>query len=136
MATISKDSFTRSTPQTRQAKGPLVRVELQPGRFVKMHKADADAQGLAYEGQKAQPPAQNKMLPPAGDKAVAVAPPAEPEGKAEPDDFATIDGVGKATARALVAHGVKSFDQLKAAGTLDYVTPAAMNAIEEWRKRG
>lgn len=142
MATISSKSFTQSTPQTRREKGPLVRVEIAPGRFVKMYRADVETQGLADkvhpadkdklkrpQGDKSQPPAGDKSQPPQGNKtAEEPTPPAS-----EPDDFATIHGVGKATARALVAHGIKTFEQLKAAGTLDYLTPAAQAAIEAWR---
>lgn len=144
MPTISSDSFTRSTAQTRREKGPLVRVEKgEAGRYVKMHRADVEAEGLTAkihpadrdrlrpaEHDKSQPAAGDKLAPPQGNKA------AEPTPPTEPDDFATIAGVGKATARALVAHGIATFAQLKAAGELDYVTPAAMTAIEEWRKSG
>jgi predicted flap endonuclease-1-like 5' DNA nuclease len=145
MATISSESFTKSTPQTRREKGPLVRVEKgAPGRYVKMYRADVERLGLVEKvhpadkdklklpagGDKSQPPQGDKSLPPQGNKA------AEPTPPAEPDDFTEIDGVGKATARALAGHGIVTFDQLKAAGTLDYITPAAMSAIEEWRQRG
>lgn len=139
MATINKQSFTTANAQTNREKGPLVRVELSAGRSVKMYRADVEAQGLRDKvhpadkdklrpagGDKALPAAGDKLAPAQGDKAVTPAP-------AEPDDFATIRGVGKATARALVARGITTFGQLRAAGTLDYVTPAAMAAIEDWR---
>lgn len=144
MAPISSKSFTRSTPQSRKEKGPLVKVEISPGRYVKMHRADVEAQTLQgkvkpadrdklqpAQEDKAQPAQGDKLAPPQGNKAAEpTAPPAEP------DDFTKIEGVGKATARALTTHGITTFAQLKAAGTLDYVTPAANNAIEEWRKNG
>lgn len=139
MPTISSKSFTKSTPETRREKGPLVRVEISPGRYVKMHRADVEARELTDkvhaadedklsrpQGNKSQPPQGDKLQPPQGDKA-------SPEPKAEPDDFATIEGVGKATARALVAHKITTFEQLRVAGPLDYVTPQAMAAIEAWR---
>lgn len=138
---ISTESFTKSTPQTRKAKGPLVRVELSPGRYAKMYRADVEAQGLTDkvhpadrdklsrpQTDKTAPPAGDKMAPPQADKAAETTPPPEP------DDFATIDGVGKATARALAAHGITTFDQLKAAGPLPYLTATVNEALEEWRR--
>jgi predicted flap endonuclease-1-like 5' DNA nuclease len=143
MATISSESFTKSTAQTRREKGPLVRVELGPGRYVKMHRADVEAKELTGKvhpadkdklkkpaGEKSLPPQGDKVSPPQGDKA---APPESTPEPFMPDDFTAIDGVGKATARALVAHKIMTFEQLKAAGSLDYITPAAMAAIEAWR---
>lgn len=140
---ISTKSFEKSTPQSRKEKGPLVRVEVGPGRYAKMYRADVEKQGLADKvhpadkdklrrpaGDKVQPAAGDKLQPPAGDKVES--PPAVPPA-VEPDDFTAIPGVGKATARALVGHGIKTFEQLKAAGTLAYLTPAAMKAIEDWR---
>lgn len=123
----------------------MVRVELSPGRFVKMHRADvegteradavhpADAHKLKRpQGDKALPPAGDKRAPAQGDKAEN--PNSQiPNPNEAADDFATIAGVGKATARALAAHGIRTFEQLKAAGSLDYITPAAMSAIEAWR---
>lgn len=131
MAVINKSSFAVQNDRTRKEKGPLVKVELQPGRFVKMYRQDAIDKGLlAAPETKSQPPAENKMLPPADNKAAT--PPAPPA-PIEPDDFATIQGVGKATARALAAHGIATFPQLKAAGELAYLTAAANKAIEDWR---
>ena len=117
------------------SKGKLVRVELRKGQFVKMYEADAIAKGLL--APKAKPQATNKMRTPPENKSA----PAETEtGRAQPehtqppagDDFTTIPGIGKGTARALAANGITTFEQLKAAGKLDYLTPKARQAIEDW----
>ena len=50
--------------------GPLVKVEIRPGVFVKMREADARARGLLSE-EKAQPPAPNKLRRGARNKAHA-----------------------------------------------------------------
>lgn len=126
-------------------KGPLVRVELQPGRYAKMYKQDAIEQGLiepdeeeaeqSSAGKKQRPPSQDKMRRPEKDKGQAP----EPEDAAPPeptDDFTEIDGVGPATARALAAHGVETFDELREAGELDYLSASVNAAIEEWRNSG
>lgn len=130
MAIISSKSFEINSPQTRAKKGPLVRVELQPGRFVKMHKVDAVAAGL-IEG-KAKPAAGNKLRPPAEDKSTKKQESGEKTEKVV-DDFTTIDGIGPASARALQVRGITSFEQLRQATTLDYLTPQARQAIEQWR---
>ncbi len=122
------------------SKGKLIRVELQPGRIVKMYEADAVAQGLIPAPEaKAQPPA-TRQRPKPGDKQRLPqedkdkAPePAQPE---EQDDFTVIDGVGPATARALAASGITTFAQLRDAGTLDFLTAAANDAITAWRESG
>lgn len=106
-------------------KGPLIKVQLAPGQYVKMYQADAIAKGLIEPpATKMQPPAQNKMRQPEAEKTP------EPE---PADDFTEIPGVGPATARALAAHGITTFEQLRQAGELDYVTAATMAAIEAWR---
>lgn len=119
--------------EVRMRKGPLVKVQIGPGQYIKMYREDAIKAGHI----KAQPPAQNKMRTPAADKAVE--PPESVEEKtpeAPPaDDFTAIDGVGPATARALVAHGITTFEQLKAAGELSYLAPKANEAIAAWRAR-
>lgn len=117
-------------------KGPLVRVELQPGRFVKMYEQDAIAQGLLEA--KAKPPGENKMLPPAGNKMVEAQgskgageqddPPDPPA-----DDLTTIDGIGPATARALQARGITTFEDLRKAGDLNFISAQAQKAIDEWK---
>lgn len=111
-------------------KGKLINIDLGKGRYVKMYEADAIARGLL----KAKPQAPNKMRVPGKNKA---APEEKPEAQVEvkppADDFATIAGVGLATARALVTHGITSFEQLKAAGEQVYLTTRAREAIAVWR---
>lgn len=124
----SSELFELSTPETRRAKGPLVTVQLQPGRFVKMHRQDAIAQGLLQPEEKAQPPTGDKMRPAAKDKAAGIGAPTTP------DDLTTIPGVGQATARLLQARGINTFDQLRQAATLDFLSAPARQAIEEWRQ--
>jgi predicted flap endonuclease-1-like 5' DNA nuclease len=128
------DSWPLVTREDVMKKGKLVRIELSPGRFVKMHEKDAIAQGLLKP--KAQPPAKNKMKPPQGDKVVAPPDPSEGGKEKEGDDFTTIDGVGPATARALQAHGIATFEQLRQAheaSALDFLSAQARQAIERWR---
>lgn len=132
MAVINKSSF--SLTNVPKKRGPLVRVELQPGRFVKMYQEDAIAAGYIKE----KPAAENKMRLPAEDKRKAELP-AEVEleqGPPAPADFTTISGVGPATARLLTTRGITTFEQLRQAGTLDYVSVQAMQAIERWRQSG
>lgn len=113
-------------------KGPLIKVEISPGRYVKMYQADAEARGLV---QKARPPQQDKIRPPQQDKQQQ--PPAEPEEEtAVSDDLTQIPGVGPATARALAARGIDTFAALRAAGELDWLTPQANQAIAAWREAG
>ncbi len=115
------------------SKGKLVRIQLQKGQYVKMYEADAIAKGLL--SAKAKPQATNKMRTPPVNKQ-APAEQAQPELKREfsqtADDFTTISGIGKATARALVTNGIRTFEQLKAAKKLDYLSPKARQAIEDW----
>lgn len=141
MAIVSSKSFEMSTPQTRAKKGKLVRVEMQPGRFVKMYEADAVAAGLIEA--KAKPAAGNKMVRPEGNKTLA-AEQGSPsttlrtgrgaeEKEKVVDDFTTINGIGPASARALQARGITSFEALRQATALDYLTPQARQAIEQWK---
>jgi predicted flap endonuclease-1-like 5' DNA nuclease len=142
MAVLSSKSFDVVNQKTRQQKGPLVRVELSPGRFVKMHREDAIAAGhiAPQGGEKNMPAAENKMRPaaedkfhePAGDKA----PPTPQRGEEEEADFTSIPGVGPATARALKARGIVTFAALRVAGQLDFISPQARGAIEQWKKSG
>ncbi len=106
-------------------KGKLVRVTLPDGRVVKMYEADAMKKGLVEPEQKARQKPQDKAAIPEANK--------EPEPAAEPDDFTTIHGVGPATARALVAHGIVTFGDLREAGELDYLPDNVNAAIEKWR---
>jgi predicted flap endonuclease-1-like 5' DNA nuclease len=123
--------------EVRMNKGKLVNINLGRGRFVKMYEADAIAQGLL----KAKPQAPNKMRVPPQNKTAPIekqeAPPEEkPEVKPPADDFTTILGVGPATARALVSHNITTFEQLKNAGELAYLTDKVKSAIEKWRHNG
>ncbi len=128
MPIINPKDWQVDNQQTRSRKGKLVRVQL-PGRVVKMYEADAIEKGYI----KGQPQAPNKMRIPSENKA-------EPETPAEetpkPDDFTTIPGIGPASARALVAHGITTFEQLRQAGELTYLTGKASGAIEAWRSNG
>lgn len=129
----SRENWSVDNQEVRMSKGKLIRVEISPGRVVKMYEADAVAAGhIAAPQAKAQPPAQNKMRLPAENKA----PEAEAEPEAPADDFTAIDGVGPATARALAANGITTFAQLRTAGELGYLTATVNAAIEEWRKHG
>lgn len=111
-------------------KGNLVTVRHPDGHHSKMYEADAIAAGLMAR-PKAQPPAPNKMLPAAGNKAAMSADiPAAP---AEPDDFTTIPGIGPAAARLLAAHGITTFAALRAATDLSYLSKKAAAAIEAWK---
>lgn len=98
-------------------RGPLVKVEIEPGRFVKMYKQDVLKMQQQKEDKMVEP-SEDKMLEPSEDKA--------------PDDFTTIDGVGPATANALVDEGITSFEQLKDAA-LNNLHSRAKTAIQEWR---
>jgi hypothetical protein len=110
-------------------RGPLVDVQIGNGQYVKMYEADAIAQGFlatkSKNGKKMRRPKQNKS-------GVENSTPEQPVGPA--DDFTTILGIGKGTARALAANGITTFEQLRQAGKLSFVTPATMQAVEAWRR--
>lgn len=120
-------------------KGPLVRVQLQPGRFVKMHEEDAIAQGLLES--KARSAGQNKMRTPAANKGAGeqggkgAGEPDTPPDPPPADDLTAIAGVGKATARALQARGIDSFEKLRQATPekLNFLGKQALQAIEDWK---
>ncbi len=99
-------------------KGPLVRVELEPGRFVKVHKEDAREAGLLK--QRRAP--GDKMRKPSGDKAQAPA----------PADFTVIEGVGSATAATIQAQGIRTLEALRTAD-LGFLSGRAQAAVEAWR---
>lgn len=113
-------------------KGPLVRVELQPGRFVKMHEADAVEQGLIEPKKKSRPKPNDKQRLPQKDKASSTPTPEEEQPEQQADDFTIIDGVGPATARALAAHGITTFADLKATENFDFLGAKTAEAITEW----
>jgi predicted flap endonuclease-1-like 5' DNA nuclease len=83
----------------------LVRVEIAPGRFVKVRRDKAD---------KMRRPGDNKR-------------PRNPT-----DDFTAIPGVGQATAMQLQAHGIQTFAQLRTTD-VGFLPTRAQTAIEEWR---
>lgn len=126
MAIVDPKNWPLDNQQVRAKKGKLIRIERKPGQFVKMYETDAIAQGYI----KAKPQAENKMRTPVMNKGE---PEAAPEEKIEADDFTTISGIGKASARALVSHGISTFEQLRAAGNLDYLSTKAQEAVEIWR---
>lgn len=134
----SRATWPLITQEERMKKGPLVKVEISPGRFVKMHQADAIARGLILPEKKRRPTGRDKMRAPGRDKG---APPQSPPGGGrddEPeservDDFTVIPGVGPATARVLVTRGITTFEQLRQAGELTYLSERVNAAIEEWR---
>lgn len=173
MAILSSTSFEVVNAKTRKNKGPLVAVEIAPGRFVKMYRADAEAQGFLEplpdavtgkftsegpkdsgpkdSGAKGRPAEGNKMRPAGQDKEApsadtaeggdagqqAPASTAENGGASVRDDFTVIEGVGPATARALAAAGIVTFEQLTAAaavGGLEKVVASmtVREAIEKW----
>jgi len=106
-------------------RGPLVKVQLSPGRWVKMYEKDAIEKGLLIKQRKQS---ENKMIQPQEEKKI------EPVlEKAEWDDFTEIHGVGKATDEQLHAHGVHIYDQLLNA-PIEYLNPKAKQAIKDWRE--
>lgn len=54
----------RSSWPVAKSNGELVKIEVRPGVYVKMHREDAEAQGLL----KAKTDSENKMQQPAGNK--------------------------------------------------------------------
>jgi len=132
MAVITdKKNWELVTQEKNMKKGPLVKVKIRGSQFVKMYEADAIAKGLLPS--KAKPQADNKMRLPTDMQNKSTPPEPEVESAPLADDFTTIPGVGPATARALVANGITTFEQLRQAGVLTYVTPRTMQAIEKWR---
>ncbi len=133
MAVLSEKSFVLENQKTRSNKGPLVRVQVG-GRWVKMYEADAVAQGLVMAAgePKARPAQEDKARPATNDKGgeTAVAPVAA-SAEAEVDDFTTIDGVGRATARRLVAQGIVTFAQLRQAD-LGFLSSLQQQVIRDW----
>jgi predicted flap endonuclease-1-like 5' DNA nuclease len=118
-----KSNWKLDNQEARMGKGPLLTVRHPDGHYTKMYEADAIATGLV-PGKKAQPQAENKMAPaPVENKS---------QPPAEPDDFTTIEGVGPAAARSIIANGVTTFAQLKAAKDLSFLSKKARTGIEAW----
>lgn len=119
-------------------KGKLVTVQIpgQPGRFVKMY--EADVKKLQEEQQKKRKPAGDKMRKPGGDKGAGErkAESGEREARSEErpaDDLTTIEGIGLATERALKARGIRTFEELRVAKDLSFLSTLAQNAIRRWK---
>jgi len=112
-------------------KGPLINIQLpgQPGRMVKMYEQDAIAQGLIpapkETKKRGRPPGSNKMLKPQGNKSLKT------KELLPPDDFTEIPGVGMATARALQAHGIRTFEDLRKASDLHFISESSRKKIEK-----
>lgn len=141
MATVHSGATVKINSTERHKRGPLVRVELAPGRYAKMYRSDVEDQGMQNrvhpaDQDKLQRPQKSKVAPPQSNKLAAptanklVEPRVESE---QPADFTTIKGIGLATARALVAHGITTFEQLRQAGDLSYLASPTVAAIEKWR---
>jgi predicted flap endonuclease-1-like 5' DNA nuclease len=106
----------------------LVRIPYgRPGRFIKMTKGEAMAQGYLQEAkpkskqEKKITPPENKQIKPEENK------------QAKADNFTEIPGVGEAGAEQLLHHGIHTFEQLK-----DIALPANLHwrtreAVEAWR---
>jgi large subunit ribosomal protein L21 len=123
MTTITdRSTWTIDSQETRMNKGPLVTVRHPDGHYTKMYRADAIAAGL-IAGEKARPAAGDKMMLPTENKSAP----------AQPDDFTTIEGVGPAAARAMVARGITTFAELRAVKDLSFLTKKARAAVETWR---
>jgi predicted flap endonuclease-1-like 5' DNA nuclease len=118
MAVLSSRSFTEDNPTSRANKGKLVKIEVSPGRLVKMYEADAVAAGHIKPKTKALPASENKMILPTENKTA--------------DDFSGIPGIGPAAARAILAHGIATYDDLKTAD-LSFLPKRAQESIEAWK---
>lgn len=138
MAVIkSRSNWELQTEQSNKTKGPLIKVEIRTGQFLKMYESDAIAKGLI---QKKAPPGKNKMITPGGNKKQDPAPdknkaptPEKTETENQSDDFTEISGVGPATQRALKTHGIETFQDLMMATDLSFLTPGVVEVIEKWR---
>lgn len=117
-------------------KGPLVKVELQPGRFVKMYRDDAIAAGLLDAPEKKRKKPADKMQKQAQDKSGVVV----TQDRARPapgvttaaDDFTQIPGIGAATAEELYERGFDTFEELRNADLAELPWRAQL-AIGQWR---
>lgn len=109
-------------------KGPLVTVKLGDRHYVKMYEQDAIAAGHLPARVKAQP--ANKMQPSEANKTVT-----SPDGQPNPeaDDLTTIPGIGLGVARSLAARGIVTFDQLRSASDVSFLSKRAQAAVEDWK---
>lgn len=119
-------SWKVNSQRTRAGKGPLITVKHPDGHHTRMHEADAIEAGL-IPGRKAAPVPGNKIAPMPENKTA-------PAPEVPPEDFSTIPGVGRASARSLVSQGVTTFAGLRTVD-LDGLTlaPSVKAAIEAWR---
>jgi predicted flap endonuclease-1-like 5' DNA nuclease len=132
MAVLSSKSFSIDSPKTRAKKGKLIRVTLPAGNIVKMYTQDAIAMGLITPPQtKAMPAPENKMMPAPAENKAQHAPP-QVDADLLPSDFKLIKGLGRASARMLVAQGITSCEQLRTAD-VSFLSPKVQKAIEDWR---
>jgi len=141
----SKIEWVIRSQKTNQNKGPLIRVEIAPGMFVKKYREDAIAEGLIKDPKKktkkpkknkSLPPSKDKNLPPEKEKKPVSADTISDESAQKADDFKSIKGVGIGAARALESHGIVTFEQLREAGNLDYLTQKVNKSIQAWRESG
>jgi len=133
MAVLSSKSFSIDSPRTRAKKGKLIRVTMPAGNIVKMYTQDAIAMGLVKPPQtKAMPaPAENKMMPMPAENKVQPAP-SQVDADLLPSDFKLIKGLGKASARMLVANGITTCEQLRTSD-VSFLPTKVQRAIEDWR---
>lgn len=120
----SKKNWPLENQESRMKKGKLVRVEISPGRFIKMHEADLSENKLAVSDANKidKSGASNKAASDAaGDPPI------------EADDLSSISGVGKASERVLNDHDFYTFKDLAAAGELAFLTPKVNEKIQAWR---
>ena len=133
MAVLDSKNFTISTPATRATRGKLVKVEIAPGRLVKMSEQDAIDKGLI---KKRQPP-QNKMIAPPPDNNMIPVPVTtgnKADDKPIADDFSSIPGIGAASARAIIANGITTLAQLRNS-ECKFLSVRAREAIEAWKNK-
>lgn len=129
-----KSTWNVDNQEVRMSKGPLIRVQIKPGHWVKMYKRDAEERGYIPAEKSVQKP-QDKMIEgPVYSKPEAPVANKAPETEKLYDDFTVIPNIGPATVRALNAHGITTYDQLKVAGKIEYISIRAMDSIDEWRK--
>jgi predicted flap endonuclease-1-like 5' DNA nuclease len=119
-------------------KGKLVRVEIAPGRFVKMYEADAK-----QVQSKMQPQVQNKMVVPTQNKSVSLPveelsmeiDEIEEEGfedvQEDVEEFTAIPGIGEAAAKKIIEQGIRNIIQLEQSNW-NFLPKNARKALEEY----
>ena len=120
----SRDSWPIITEEIQQKKGPLVRVEIAPGQFVKMYKSDVQ--------NKSRHPESNKIAPgPAGNKDMEDL---DIQDSVESEDLTVIPGVGKASERALNENGLFTLYQIYTSGEFGFLSENVNSKIQAWRE--